>query len=221
MRPLVKICGITNYEDAALALELGADFIGFVMAPSPRRVEAASVAAIVARLKDRGLLARARTVGVFVNQEPSLMASIMAEASLDEAQIHGDEGLAFCEALPFPWYRALRVADVADALRLAGLWAGSSSGRLLFEAASGRAYGGTGVQVDAEAARAALLACRRTGKQFFLAGGLAPGNVGSAILSLGPDGIDASSGLEDSPGRKSAEALRRFFAAIAAASGGR
>ncbi|HET7839066.1 MAG TPA: phosphoribosylanthranilate isomerase [Rectinemataceae bacterium] len=214
MRPRVKICGLTSYEDAALALELGADLIGFVLAPSPRRASPEAVRDIVSRLRAEGRLRQARAVGVFVNEGAEAMAAILAYAGLDEAQVHGDESPEACSLYPFAWYRALRVSGPGDAEGLGRLWAGSPCPRLLFDAASAGAYGGTGLRIGLDAARAAGLACRAASKEFFLAGGLGPDNVAEAIAAIGPDGIDASSALEEGPGRKSALAMRRFFEAV-------
>jgi len=206
----VKICGLTNYDDAALALELGADILGFVLAPSPRRVEPAQAARILARLRAEGRLAGRETVGVFVNEAPEAMAAAMAETGLDFAQVHGDEAPADCAALSFPWYRALRIASPEDAGR-ASDW---DCGRILVDALSASGYGGTGLRVDFVAALAARDAVREAGKEFFLAGGITPHNVFEIVRSVSPDGIDLSSGVEERPGRKSPDKLEHLFSEI-------
>ncbi len=213
----VKICGLTNYADAALALELGADIIGFVLASSPRRIAPAEVARVLSRLRAEGLLAERESVGVFVNEPPEAMAAALAEAGLDSAQVHGDESPADCAALPFPWYRALRIASAGEAARAVS--AGWACGRILVDsavagAAGGQAYGGTGVRVGIEAALAARDAARAVGKEFILAGGIMPHNVFEALISVAPDGIDLSSGVEESPGKKSRDKLETLFAEI-------
>jgi phosphoribosylanthranilate isomerase len=208
-RVKVKICGLTNYEDARLALELGADLIGFVLAASPRRVSPAGAGAIVARLRKEGRLEGRGTVGVFVNEDPAVMARAMEEAGLDAAQVHGDEGPADCAALGFPWYRALRIGSAEEARRkLAAPW---PCARLLADARSASAYGGTGEPIGLEASLAARDAARGQGKEFFLAGGIASHNVSGILRTIAPDGIDLSSGVEESPGRKSRERLERLF----------
>lgn len=211
-RPRVKICGLTSYEDARLALELGADLIGFVLAASPRRVSPARAGAIVARLAGEGRLEGRGTVGVFVNESPRAMERAMEEAGLDEAQLHGDESPEDCAALGFPWYKALRIGS-AEAARsaIAASW---PCARLLADALSASAYGGTGESIGLEAALAARDAARERGKEFFLAGGIAPHNVARVLRSIAPAGIDVGSGVEESPGRKSRERLERLFAEI-------
>jgi Phosphoribosylanthranilate isomerase len=209
----VKICGIARIEDGALALRLGADELGFVLAPSPRRVEAEAVKAILGALRGDGSLPPFRAVGVFVNEAPDAMRDIMSYAGLDIAQIHGNESPAACAAFDFPWYRALRASGATQAEALfARDWACS---RLLIDTprgdASGRACGGTGGSVGAWTALAAKAAARERGREFFLAGRIGPESVASAVHSICPDGLDLSSGVESSPGRKSPERLEAFF----------
>ncbi len=91
MKPLVKICGLTNAADARLALELGADFLGFIFAPSARRITPLAAASIVAELRAGGMRKDAKTVAVFVNESPERMEAILRETGIDIAQIHGDE----------------------------------------------------------------------------------------------------------------------------------
>jgi phosphoribosylanthranilate isomerase len=211
-RAKVKICGLTSYEDARLALELGADLIGFVLAPSPRRVSTSGARAIVARLRDEGRLEGRGSVGVFVNERAEAMARAMEESGLDEAQIHGDESPEDCAELGFPWYRALRIGSAEEAgRRLGAPW---TCARLLADALSASAYGGSGESIGAGAALAARGAARKRGKEFFLAGGIAPHNVADIVRSIRPDGIDLSSGVEERPGVKSREKLERLFAEL-------
>lgn len=208
----VKICGITSYEDARLALELGADLIGFVLASSPRRIEPRAVGGIVGRLRAEGLLTGRGTVGVFVNESPAAIARALSEGGLDAAQIHGDEAPEDCAALPFPWYRALRIGSASDATAKIG--AGWACGRILADALSASGYGGTGSSIAEEAARAARDAARALGKEFFLAGGIGPHNAALIAAAVGPDGIDVCSGVEESPGKKSREKLELLFSEL-------
>jgi phosphoribosylanthranilate isomerase len=212
MRIKVKICGLTRLEDARLALELGADELGFILAPSPRRVEPEAVRAILAELGG-GPGARAfRAIGVFVNEAAATMRDIISFAGLDAAQIHGDEGPGDCAAFDFPWYRALRIGSVHDAHRLVG--AGWDCPRILVDAAARGAYGGTGRSIGTWAAKAAAALARERGREFFVAGGVSPRNAASFIFSLSPDGLDVSSGVEEAPGRKSRERLEALFRAV-------
>jgi len=217
VRPKVKICGITNFEDAALALKLGADEIGFVFAPSPRLVLPEQAAAIAARLRAEGRLEGRRTVGVFVNERPEAMARIAILVGLDAVQVHGDESPEDCAAFGFPWYRALRIASEEDArTRCAQPW---TCPRLLVDAAGRGAYGGTGLRLQSASARAAAEATRRAGKEFFLAGGIGPDNAAQLVATVAPDGLDLSSGVEERPGKKSPAKLERFFAELARSEG--
>jgi phosphoribosylanthranilate isomerase len=209
---IVKICGLTNYEDARMALELGADCLGFVLAPSPRQVLPDTVGQILSRLRGEGLLKGCETIGVFVNAPADAMAEILYSAGLDTAQIHGDEEPEACAALPFPWYRALRIASEEDARRR--IEAGWKCDRILVDALSDSGYGGTGRCVDLNTARASREAAHAEGKSFFLAGGITPHNVADIIRTISPEGIDLSSGVEESPGRKSPDKLRRLFEEI-------
>lgn len=218
MRPSVKICGLTNYEDAACALGLGADLIGFIFAPSIRQIPPCEAAVIVSRLKSAGLLGQAKTVAVFVNESPERMAAILRETGIDLAQIHGDESPQDCAAFDFPWYRALRISAnrAGDAVTAAaqGRDAGIrryTCSRLLFDAAVPGMYGGSGTTMDKERARAAIASARKAGKEVFVAGGIRPENVAKIVRDLGPDGIDVGSGVEERPGKKSEEKLAALF----------
>jgi phosphoribosylanthranilate isomerase len=217
----VKICGITGYEDARLALELGADLIGFVLASSPRRVDPREVGEIVGKLRAEGLLKGRGAVGVFVNESPAAMALAMSEGGLDAAQVHGDESPEDCAALPFPWYRALRIGSASDATAKIG--AGWACGRILADALSSSGYGGTGSSIAEGAAWAARDAARDLGKEFFLAGGIGPHNAARIAAAVEPDGIDVCSGVEERAGKKSREKLELLFSELgrAAKEGGR
>lgn len=235
MRPKVKICGITNAEDGALALSMGADELGFVIAPSPRRIGPEAVKAVLDALRGEGRLPSFRAIGVFVNEEAGAMRDIISYCGLDAAQVHGDETPAECSAFGFPWYRALRIGSVADAGRL--VHAGWDCPRILADASPRSAdaaprkaspsagdpmpYGGTGRSVGTWAALAARDLARSAGKEFFVAGGIGPRSVASVVWSLAPDGIDASSGVEERPGRKSRGKLEALFAELEKARGER
>jgi phosphoribosylanthranilate isomerase len=207
---LVKICGITNARDGELALGLGADELGFVFAPSARRIEPEAARAIVEALRSEARVFRA--VGVFVNETANAMRDIMAFAGLDLAQVHGDESPEDCAAFDFPWFRALRVDSEAQARALAGVdW---GCGRLLADARSASGYGGTGLPIDRWAAAAVRGIARARNVEFFVAGGIGPENVARLARELRPDGIDVSSGVEERPGTKSKEKLTSLFAAL-------
>jgi phosphoribosylanthranilate isomerase len=204
----VKICGITNYNDAAMALQLGADRIGFVMSPSPRRMAPEDIRAIVSRLKDEGALEGRGTVGVFADESQAEIGRILSLAMLDEAQLEGEEKAEDCARFPFPWYKKIKIDSVGDAEK--SLAAGWSCRRILIDAAYSTASG-SGKTFGVWATLAARDIARGMGKEVVLAGGISPRNVASVVHSLAPDGIDLCSSVEESTGRKSREKLETLF----------
>lgn len=200
----VKICGITNKEDARLAVEAGADALGFVFyKQSPRCVEPEGAKRIVADLPPFVL-----PVGVFVNEDAKAVRDLMDACGLALAQLHGDEPASYCEALGRPVLRAIRLRGRGDLLSLAELKGRAQVRGFLVDAFSKQEYGGTGRTADwelaAEAARVAPV---------LLAGGLTQDNVQEAIRRVRPYGVDVSSGVEATPGRKDPEKLRAFIRA--------
>ncbi len=204
-RAKVKVCGITRRDDALLAADLGASAIGFVFWPrSPRYVEPETAAALA-----RELPADVAPVGVFVDPAVSDVRRIAELVGLAAVQLHGDEPATLCDGLP---YRVLKaVAVEGETTRDA---AGRVPGHItvLLDARDPVRRGGTGRTVDWRVA--AGVAARR---RIFLAGGLAPENVGAALETVRPYGIDVSSGVEEQPGRKDAGRLREFFEEVARA----
>jgi phosphoribosylanthranilate isomerase len=201
----IKICGLTNRDDAVAAVEAGADAVGFVFhKKSPRCAEIAAVKAIVTELPPFVL-----PVGVFVNEEAKVVRDVMDSCGLALAQLHGDETALYCENLGRPVLKAIRLQDRRSFLALAELQGRAGVRGFLLDAFSPTAYGGTGRVVDwslaAEAASAAPV---------LLAGGLTPGNVSDAIRQVRPYGVDVSSGVESSPGKKDHEKLRAFVQAV-------
>ena len=203
-RPMVKVCGITNRADAELAVELGADMLGFIMAPAPRRASPGAIRA----LADLPVL----KVGVVVN-DVSEALPLLRDGCLDALQLHGDEQPGECYEIAFPYYKALRVGAPAD-LDAEGAY---RCPRVLLDAYSPAARGGTGQRVADE-----LLARRAAGdgvRPLWLAGGMGPDNVAAVIRTHAPELIDASSRLEAEPGRKDHAKLRAFFQAVQDAAG--
>lgn len=197
----VKICGITNIEDADVAVKAGADALGFVMyRKSPRFVEQAVVKRIVA-----GLPPFVLPVGVFVNEEPERVRTLMDDCGLALAQLHGDESALYCQQLGRPVLKALRLKDRGTFLALAEFQGRANVRGFLIDTFSDQAYGGTGKTVDwtlaQEAARATPI---------ILAGGLTPTNVAEAIAQVRPYGVDVSSGVEQSPGKKDQDKVKAF-----------
>jgi phosphoribosylanthranilate isomerase len=197
---LVKICGVTNLEDALAAVESGADLLGFnFYRRSPRYVSPGDARRIVERLPES-----VNGVGVFVNEPgPDEVERIAREAGLGAVQLHGDETPEFCRALRgLKTIKALRVRRGFDPAACA-LYPVDA---LLLDAYTTDAFGGTGHTFDWTLARQA----RETVERLYLAGGLTPDNVAGAVGAVRPYAVDVCSGVETSPGRKSFELMRRF-----------
>lgn len=200
----VKVCGITNLEDAQAAVEAGADALGFVCyRKSPRFVDAEVIRAIVSELPPFVL-----PVGVFVNEEQKVVRDLLDRCGLVLAQLHGDETAAYCESLGRPVLKAIRLQSRSDFLALAEFKGRALVRGILVDAFSDAAYGGTGHRVDWSLAAEAS----RLGR-VILAGGLTPENVGEAIKTVRPYGVDVSSGVEANPGRKDHGKVRAFIQA--------
>jgi phosphoribosylanthranilate isomerase len=214
----IKICGNTNLEDAQLAARLGADALGFVFAPSLRRVTADVVATITPHLP-HGI----ERVGVFYDQDEDEIVRIVESAGLTAVQLHGTMDAALPERLSkrlrgvemiqtVHWIvdetgeNASRVADQLREISAAGV-----IGRVLVDSKVGKALGGTGVTFDWTAARD-IFGANLGGLKLIVAGGLRPGNVAQAITAFAPWGVDVVSGVEAEPGKKSPEKLAEFIA---------
>lgn len=199
----VKICGLTNLADARAACAAGADAVGFVFAPSPRRVSPEQVRAITPELPVDVL-----RVGVFAGQSLAQVHQIALACGLNAVQLHGAyapaDGRRLAETIPV--WRALSMPLDADR---ALPWIGSSE-RFLLDTAMAGQLGGTGVSFDWDCAR--RLPAQIAAAQLIVAGGLRPGNVGEAIRRSGAGGVDVSSGVELAPGRKNHEAVAGFIA---------
>ena len=197
---LVKVCGVTNVEDALAALDAGADMLGFnFYARSPRYVTPAAARKIVEQLREG-----VSCVGVFVNEAaPAEVERIAREAGLGAVQLHGDESPEFCRSLGgLTTIKALRVgADYKPESAAA-----YQTDAVLLDAYVAGARGGTGRTFDW---RLATLTRERV-PRLFLAGGLNPDNVAPAVAAVRPYAVDVCSGVETSPGRKSPELMRRF-----------
>jgi phosphoribosylanthranilate isomerase len=206
---IVKICGLRTIEHALVALEAGADLLGFIFAPARRRVSPAEAVAIGAAVRAAPGGAGVGLVGVFANETPEYMAAIAAECGLDAIQLSGDENPRVLRDLP-------QRCAIIKAVRLAGAdteqsWLDMAGPRLLVDAHVPGTYGGAGVVADW--GRAAELAHRRP---IMLAGGLTPGNVAAAIGQVRPWGVDVSSGVEID-GVKDSARIREFVTAVRAA----
>jgi phosphoribosylanthranilate isomerase len=198
----VKICGITNLEDAEEAVRLGAWAIGLNHHPeSPRFCEPGVAAEIGAALKRR-----CEVVGVFVNPTLDELARAADEEQLTMLQLHGDEGPAFCsEAARRTGCRVIKALRVRSGADVQAAETYRTDFHLLDAHTPGIA-GGTGESFDWE-----LVAGRRSAVPLILAGGLTPDNVSEAIGIAHPFAVDVASGVEASPRRKDPARLAAFF----------
>jgi phosphoribosylanthranilate isomerase len=189
---IVKICGITNREDATVAVEAGASSIGFnFYPPSPRAISVETARELAA-----GWPAGILKVGVFVGEAPATIARTMSEAGLDIAQVIGESPTGVRT------WKVLRVDAGFSADRLDD----PAAEAFLLDAPSASLYGGTGHAFDWSRAKIG-------GKKIVIAGGLGPDNIVAAIEMCRPWGVDACSRLESSPGRKDPEKVKAFIAA--------
>lgn len=193
----VKVCGITNREDALFALAMGADAIGMVLAPSTRRVDPDTVRDVV-----RALPSDAVVVGVFRDERPETILEVIEHAGLRGVQLHGHEIPADARLVrrkvPF-----LVQAFVPGDPRLARVEEYPVDAVMIDSSSPG-----SGVAFDWGLAEGIA-----PGKRIILAGGLTPGNVGAAIEQVRPWGVDVSTGVEAEPGRKDPLKVRRFVGA--------
>ena len=203
----VKICGITNLEDARVAVEAGADALGFIFfGQSPRNVSAAEAKRIIEQLPP--FVAR---VGVFVNESVETILRIAQETGIDTVQLHGDESAELCGKVARENLRVIKAFRIKDGSSLAALKDYRAAAFLLDSYVPGQ-LGGTGAKFNWDlAVQAAGL-----GTPIILAGGLVPENVGDAVSKVGPYGVDVSSGVESAPGKKDHAKVRGFIAAAKA-----
>ena len=199
---MVKVCGITNPGDARVAADAGADAVGMVFAGSPRRVSVEEARGISAALPENVL-----KVGVFVDAGPEEVLRITREVGLDLAQLHGDETPETVTAVRDGGVRVMKALSVRDAASLEAMDRHEAD-LFLLDAYSEKARGGTGERFDWEVAKSL-----RGRDNIVVAGGLGPENVREAVELLDPYGVDASSSLEDEPGKKNDERVRRFVLA--------
>jgi phosphoribosylanthranilate isomerase len=197
-----KVCGITNSEDAREAADAGADAIGLIFAESPRKVNVEEARRISVALPD-GVL----KVGVFVDAEPEEVLETAREVGLDLAQLHGDETPETVVAIRGAGLPVMKALGVRNAEALAEIQSYEAD-LIMLDAWSARARGGTGETFDWGLAKSV-----KGRDNIVVSGGLTPENVREAIEFFEPYGVDASSSLEEKPGKKSGERLRRFVRA--------
>jgi phosphoribosylanthranilate isomerase len=214
----IKICANTSLEDASLAVDAGADAVGFVFAPSPRRVTAAQVAAIVAHLP-----LAVEKIGVFVDVGLEEIEQTVRVSGLTGVQLHSDVGPDVPAQLRRSFgsaFRILRVMHFGHTAQeqVTAIVQDANVDAILVDSRTATAVGGTGIAFDWQRARDTVFqyADLRQGR-LVVAGGLTPANVAEAIATLKPWGVDVVSGVEASHGRKDPIKLRDFIANARAA----
>jgi phosphoribosylanthranilate isomerase len=204
----VKVCGITNLDDARVAVDAGVDMLGLIFyPPSPRYVTPACAREIVASLP-----ASLPVVGVFVNEDAEAISRVVRDSGVHMVQLHGEETPALCHQLPWPVVKTFRfTAQVQPEMMRCYTVAA-----YLVEGFHADFYGGGGAMADWQ--RVATLP--QYGR-IMLAGGLTPENVAAAIRTVRPYAVDVCSGVEASPGKKDWHKLQAFVTRAKAALGER
>jgi phosphoribosylanthranilate isomerase len=196
--PKVKICGITNDEDAAAAMQLGADLLGFnFYEKSPRYVTGEQATTIINKLP-----AFVDVAGVFVNSSLEEIREIASRCQLDWVQLHGDENPEFCRWLAYDSFKTMKAIRVKGEDDLKDVDAYFTDA-ILLDAYDPSKYGGTGITFDWNI-------IGHIGRRIFLAGGVNPDNAAGA-LELGVYGIDVCSGVESQPGKKDRDKMKKLF----------
>jgi phosphoribosylanthranilate isomerase len=199
----VKICGITNYEDALFAVESGADALGFIFADSPRRILPETARNIIRRLPPF-----IESVGVFVNEVPEGITEIVSLCGIDLIQLHGKENPDICAQFMPRVIKAIAVKD-DSVLRDIPSYRGSVKG-LLLDTYSEKTAGGTGKVFNWDLA----IKIKDMGMPIILAGGIGPSNIVEAVSKVKPYAVDLNSGVEERPGKKSHALIKELFEKI-------
>jgi len=199
----VKICGLTNLEDASSAVELGAGALGFIFAPSPRQVKPDKVRSII-----RAIPPFVKTVGVFVNEGHAAIGEIQRYCGLDLVQLHGNESPVICQELMPYTIKAFRPKNEKD-LSAIRPYVGKIRA-LLFDTYSEKKRGGTGKTFDWNLA----LKGKELGVPIILSGGLNPSNIEQAISMVRPFAVDVNSGVEEGPAKKSHTLMKKLMESI-------
>jgi phosphoribosylanthranilate isomerase len=204
----VKICGITNVQDAQLAIEAGADLLGFIFYPkSPRYVTSEQVRKITSHIRSQSPISNILFVGVFVDERPANVIHTLDLCGLDLAQLHGAEPPEMVADLMAQGPGVIKAFRVRNGGTLNEMQRYQATAYLLDAYVPGQP-GGTGHRFDWSLALRA-----KAHGPIILAGGLTPDNVTQAVRAVRPWAVDISSGVEATPGRKDASKVRRFVAA--------
>lgn len=203
LRTRIKFCGITSVEEVRAAVAAGADAIGLVFYPgSPRYLPITQ-----ARTIAEAVPAMVTVTGLFVDPSVDQVVEHLQGLRLDLLQFHGDENATFCAGFDRPYMKAIRVKAGLDIP--AAVTAFPDAAAILLDAWDEGAPGGTGRVFDWQVVQEAVSRDR-----LVLAGGLNPDNVGAAIRQLSPYAVDVSSGIEETPGRKSVRRMQQFALAV-------
>lgn len=195
----VKICGITNIDDARAAMDLGVDAVGVIFAESKRRVSEKRAAEI-----SRAVGPWIAVLGVFVDENASEVKRLARECGLSAVQLHGRETPKFVESLE--GLKVLKAFHVGEGFRPSGVSAYRSADAYLFDTKVPGQAGGTGTRFDW-----GLLAKLRTDKPIVISGGLRADNVAAAVRRFRPYGVETSSGVEKAPGKKDIKKMKDFI----------
>ncbi len=210
----VKICGLTNIDDARFAVQAGADMLGFIFYPaSPRHVTVEKAQSLINLLKvefgdDTPIL-----VGVFVNDSAKVIESTLNLVGLDLAQLSGDEPPDVLDQLQGRAYKAIRPASREEAVRQFEMYTASASSEhflpeIMVDSYHPTLHGGTGEEGDPEIIQQVISLSQRA----MIAGGLTPENVGDVVWKFQPFGVDVASGVEESKGKKDPSKVKTFIA---------
>jgi phosphoribosylanthranilate isomerase len=202
MSTRVKICGITNLDDGQTAVEAGADALGFNFYEKSSRYISLKTAAEISKQLPPFVI----RVGVFVNAPEEIVLRAIGECGLTMLQFHGDEPPEFCTQFGVMNMKAFRIRDVESLKEIPDY----QTDAYLLDAFSSTTPGGTGEKFNWELA----VEAQKFGKPIFLAGGLTPENVAEAVRKVRPFGVDVSSGVEISPGKKDHAKTRAFIKAV-------
>jgi len=197
----IKICGLTQLEDAQIVVKAGADALGFVFyPPSPRAITPEQAAKIIQQLPPFVMM-----VGLFVDPKPEWVTEVLKQVPLDLLQFHGDEPEAFCQSFGRPYIKALRMKPEFDPEQAAASW--PSARGFLLDAYTPGIPGGTGEVFDWQRFPTS------ESPSWILAGGLTPTNVAQAIRITQPYAVDVSGGVESSRGIKCPTKIHAFIKA--------
>ncbi len=199
----VKVCGITEHEDAIAAVQLGASALGFIFAPGPRQITPEKAHDIILSLPPF-----VTAVGVFVNETPSQIRATIDLCGLDRVQLHGDESPELCHELMPYTIKALRIKN-GSILQSIEPYRGKVRALSLDTYVKDKP-GGTGETFDWNLA----VKIKALGIPIILSGGLGPSNIEDAIKTVRPYAVDVNSGVEESPGKKSRVLLKELFERI-------